>query len=344
VRTVRTRWSLEIEIFAAIAMIATGGASCASQNTSRPGVVTEYRVGPFPGSIAHGPDGNIWFIQGQSIGRLTPKGRLTTFEATCPNEIASDQVGSLWFTCFYVRFSSQDRESDGIGRITVDGKISFYPLPTSTALPDGIVRGPLNSMWFTESLADKIGRINRTGRIYEYDLPHKGSRPESITTDRHGNIWFTEGWRDAIGRLSASGKVSEFLVPRINLGARPHLALTGITLGPDGNIWFVESNTGRIGRLTPNGLLKEYQIPTPRSGPDDIVAGPDGNLWFTEAGVSKIGRITPGGEITEFSTPHKDSVPRRIVVGPGTRLWFTEEQPFRFLNSIWGGIAEFAIR
>nr|WP_223831662.1 hypothetical protein [Bacillus swezeyi] len=43
-----------------------------------------------------------------------------------------------------------------IGRITIDGKITEYPIPTKQSEPHGIAAGPDKSIWFAEECG-KIG-------------------------------------------------------------------------------------------------------------------------------------------------------------------------------------------
>src|SRR5690242_9029281 len=54
-----------------------------------------------PGAIAAGPDGNLWFTNDDSIGRITPAGVVSTFtdpSIGSPSGIAAGPDGNLWFT------------------------------------------------------------------------------------------------------------------------------------------------------------------------------------------------------------------------------------------------------
>ena len=67
--------------------------------------------------------------------------------------LVSGADGNLWFT---------EYDGNKIGRITPDGKITEYAIPTYQGLPDSIAAGPDNNIWFTEDRG-KIGRIG-TGK------------------------------------------------------------------------------------------------------------------------------------------------------------------------------------
>jgi streptogramin lyase len=158
-----------------------------------------------PVGIATGPDGNLWFAmdgfgtvsdadRGQ-IGRITLSGQITLFDAggNNPSEIAAGPDGNLWFT---------DNRHSAIGRSTLSGGITMYPIPSGD-YARYITAGPDGNLWFTEN-ADRIGRITPNGRIDEIPLP-AGSGPLGITVGPDHAIWFTEAGSNKIGRLDPAG-------------------------------------------------------------------------------------------------------------------------------------------
>src|SRR5262249_52514258 len=95
--------------------------------------------------------------------------------------ITSGPDGNLWFT-----------EAFAIGRITPDGAVTDFSLPTQDFSPDVIVAGPDGNLWFTEqaqhTLAGKIGRITTSGEITEFQAPD--GYPDGIAAGPDGNLWF----------------------------------------------------------------------------------------------------------------------------------------------------------
>ncbi len=77
-----------------------------------------------PGGITAGPDGNLWFTEG-----------------------------------FGVPAGSPELARAAIGRITLEGAITEFPLPQADSAPVGITAGPDGNLWFTESFSNKIGRV-----------------------------------------------------------------------------------------------------------------------------------------------------------------------------------------
>jgi streptogramin lyase len=136
-------------------------------------------AGTFPGDIALGADGNLWFTQGSGLGRLTPEGVYTPFavgEATA-YAITRGPDGNIWFT---------ERFGQRIGKVTPAGDITYYTTTLHTL--DSIVRGPGNTLWFTSFGDDRIARITTDGVITPSpEIP--GSGPTGIFVNRVG-IWF----------------------------------------------------------------------------------------------------------------------------------------------------------
>jgi streptogramin lyase len=277
--------------------------------------ITEYPLplfGSSPTGITEGPDGALWFAEGNGnkIGRITTVGTITEFPiptaASGPNYIAAGPDGSLWFA---------EAGVGKIGRITTDGNITEFHI---SAAPYGIAAGPDGALWFVETGASKIGRITTTGDITESLIPTADSFPLDIAKGPDGALWFTENRGNKIGRISVTGDITEFLIP--SSGSSPQ----GITAGSDGALWFIENRGNKIGRVATDGTINEFLIPTAGSFPLEIAAGPDGALWFTENGGNKIGRITTAGTITEFPVPTFGSYLWGITAGTDGAMWFTE--------------------
>ena len=196
--------------------------------------------------------------------------------------------------------------------------ITEYPIPTASAFPQDVTKGPDGALWFTESSqsVNKIGRITTSGVITEYQTFFAG--PRSIAAGSDGALWYTEA-RNSIGRISTSGAITEYPIP--TLSSIPK----GIVAGPDGALWFTESATSKIGRITTAGIITEYTLPVLSNGngvgPEEITVGPDNALWFTEPGANGIGRITTSGVTTEYSTVY---APNAIAAGSDGAIWVTQ--------------------
>lgn len=280
-------------------------------------------------ALAVGPDGAVWFVDNLHV---TPSDNGT------PTPTAGNSQ---------------------IGRLTSDGAITEYSVPTSNAFVFAITAGPDGNMWFTESELGpgqgrrapngKIGRITQAGKIEEFALPGPFTRLWGITTGPDGNVWFTAMSVDpqhntpvgTIGRIGADGEIKEFALPTGVFASGP------ISCGPDNALWFAtvpsDPQAGhqlRIGRISPDGNLTFLPVPAtivvvgnPMQG--GLAFGSDGNLWFTEVSTRlglAIGRMTPAGVVTEFPVPRTsqatqtepDSPLGGLAAGANGNLWFAD--------------------
>ncbi len=89
-----------------------------------------------------------------------------------------------------------------IGRISLTGAITTFPLANASANPVGIIRGQDGNLWFAELQSNKIGRITPQGKITEYPLPEKDGGPDYLIAGTDGNLWFTSAVNNFIGRIS----------------------------------------------------------------------------------------------------------------------------------------------
>ena len=87
----------------------------------------------------------------------------------------------MWFT---------EKGKSKIGRITMSGTVTEYPIPTAASNPRGITGGPDGNVWFTEESGSKIGRITTpddrprytdAGRI---EVPARGTTSGPATPTR----------------------------------------------------------------------------------------------------------------------------------------------------------------
>ncbi len=186
-------------------------------------VTNEFSVGGGEG-ITIGPDGHLWIGGGAYIYKMTiggSPGSVTKYRVPGPmlqmalqREIVSGPDGALWYAQerYDVVVASVIWPTAGkIDRITTDGKITEFNIPTTNASVGGITLGPDHALWFTER-----------------SLVHTGVGP-------------TAGSK--IGRITVDGKITEFAIS-------PNSGPGGITTGPDGALWFCEA-VGKIGRFQP---------------------------------------------------------------------------------------------
>jgi streptogramin lyase len=223
-------------------------------------------------SITAGPDGALWFTAaGDRIGRLTTGGQVTVWNdggaglsdtpypiVTPLNQnIVSGPDGALWYV------------GSSIGRITTDGSVTLYPLP-SGLIARSITVGSDGGLWFTYS---------------EY-------------TTGGGDQWKLPGY--SVGEMTTSGQMTNYRNPYLTQDfGNPVVNSPGeafgnvITVGPDGVIWYLSNDGHDLIRLTTSGAFSAYNLVSlagPYSSDTDFLGladGPDQALWI----VGTVGRI-----------------------------------------------------
>ncbi len=286
-------------------------------------------------------EGAIWFTERRLfgdreeswIGRITSRGRVTSFRARLPAgpprpgersdpsvfDITADPAGNVWFAGTGSR----------IGRLTPTGAVRRFP----TGIPEpvqiaSLTWGPDGNLWFTTN-ARMIGRMTPAGAVTRFPLP-VGRSASGITTGPGGTLWFVlsiqqnDGWVEHLATITADGAITA----SGPLTGPSYVGVIGnLTSGPDGNLWFSRSN--RIGLITPEGRVTMRGT---RVGPDDAItsltAGPDGNLWFTVSSAHyfepldrPVGRMTPAGIVTFVPTRTEVT---DLTTGSDGNLWFVQ--------------------
>jgi hypothetical protein len=172
----------------------------------------------------------------------------------------------LWFTEF---------DGNRIGRITADGTVSEFAVPTFNSAPGSLAAGPDGNIWFTEENGNKIGRMSPAGTMLdEFPIPTPLSGPGAITAGPDQALWFTERKTDRIGRVE---------LPTI--AASTTLTYTGATSG-DFNDEVTVSATLVDSSVTP-------AVPLPGQSVSFSLNGTDTCTGATDASGSGSCTLTP---------------------------------------------------
>jgi virginiamycin B lyase len=178
--------------------------------------------------ITRGPNNMLWFSSGlNQIGSLTADGALTLYtidNISVTLSIAGGPDGAMWFT--YVDNTAISLGC-GVGRLTTDGSVTFYPV--SDALLFDIKAGRDNDLWFAVSknndvVEDKnVGRITVDGTLTRYYMPQITGDVYPHAISHLGNGTFAFGtWHgrpdassenEYIGTITPAGNVQVFAIP-----------------------------------------------------------------------------------------------------------------------------------
>ncbi len=292
-------------IAAMTACVALAAASAAGAAT-----FTEYPIGAYPAQapryIKTGPDGNLWFTDGGTegrIGRISPHGEIfAEFGPLDPVELAFGADG----TSFWAGDKS-------FGELTPVGNTHES---TNRTLNYAAAVSPSGEFWFTTTESEWCHPPNFSGsQVCNAFLDTPPGRITGLAFDRAGNAW---------GAFNEANVVRELTPPSVRVDEPLKSGPARIAVGPEGNLWVTMLEGDAVDRITPAGERTRFPL-SPGAGPNDIVLGPDGALWLVEYKANKIARMTTGGVVTgEFPIPTANAQPIGIAVGPDGAIWFTE--------------------
>ncbi len=253
-----------------------------------------------------------------------------------PFDLALGPDGNLWFT---------EAQGNRVGKVTPEGVITEFPIPTPGSFPGGITAGPDGNLWFCANGSNRIVRVTPAGAFTEFPIPNAfpSGGPSSITAGPDGALWFSEsdgGVGGRIRRVTTSGQFALFA------GQVPSQAPHQIVAGADGNLWYSMPISGKVGRVTTEGVITEFPLASPAADALALATGPDGAVWIAEhlTAGNKLARIAADGSMTEVSMPAIHGAMFGLTAGPDGALWFTETESDRIGRATTAGaVTDFAI-
>lgn len=264
-----------------------------------------------PAAVVVGPDSAIWFtienasaigvLRGTTIHKI-PKGR----ENLEPLGLAVATNGEVWFT---------DAIAEAVGRLSPDGAVQSFPLPTRITQFGRLAVAPDGSAWFADGWSNSVIRL-KDGAFTPYPsrLPNAG--PFGVAVDPGGTVWGTFQTTNKLVRVTPDGQITEIEVPTRSSGP------TDIAVDSTGGVWFIELRAGKIGRFA-NGRFSELAVSPPDAGLTALAVAPDGAVWFTELREHKLVRLRDG-HFTEFRLPRDDARPFGVATDGQGNVWYTD--------------------
>jgi virginiamycin B lyase len=114
----------------------------------------------------------------------------------------------MWFVELSGRMDGRTPDGNRVGRITMSGEVTEFPLPADGPSPINIAVGPDRNVWYTRGA--KLGRVAPQGVVTEHAIAAGDARAVGLTAgsdrqppDRLTNrLWFTDGVGNRIAYLS----------------------------------------------------------------------------------------------------------------------------------------------
>ncbi|PYS45488.1 MAG: hypothetical protein DMG13_31930 [Acidobacteria bacterium] len=169
------------------------------------------------------------------------------------------------------------------------GKVTVFPMPSTNAIPYGIVSDKNDNLFIADWGSGKIVKFDtRTNAWTEFTPPTYPGQTRRPNVDYQNNIWWgiwAAGKRP--GKLAkldqTTGRITEYTIPEQN--AQPY----DVSQDLEGNIWFPDSPTAdrsaMIGKFNPKDQTFTF-YPKPQFGADTpkIQITKEGAIWFAPRG------------------------------------------------------------
>ena len=75
----------------------------------------------------------------------------------------------MWFVELAGTMDGRKPDGNRVGRITMNGDITEFPIPSQAGSPINIAVGPDRNIWFTKGAI--VGRVTPDGMMTEFPLP-----------------------------------------------------------------------------------------------------------------------------------------------------------------------------
>ena len=190
------------------------------------------------------------------------------------------------------------------------------------AAPHGVIVGPDQAPWITDSGLNAIVRVDPiTREVKTWPLPEEAARANlnTATFDQRGRIWFTgqAGW---YGRLDpATGEMKVWRSPG---GNGPY----GITTTPAGEVYYVSLAGNHLAHVdTQTGKATVIEPPTARQGARRAWSDSRGQIWISYWHTGHVGRYDPATKTwKEWKLPCERPQAYSVWVDEKDRVWLTE--------------------
>lgn len=244
----------------------------------------------------------MWFQDGRGqINRIAASGAIRTFYVPGWRSgigiygLERGADGNLWFG---VDDSTGGLlESTRVGRITPQGRVTLFSMPTGTRFATGLLAGPDGALWFAASTGKKgaIGRLDTDGVYSIFPTTYGVYNPSVVGLD--GAMYFGDAPFHHLVRVSVSGKTTRF--PRLAA------AINVLVAGADKQIWmlYFPHSQGRLARVSPSGKL--IRVPARGRSFRNIARGPGASLLALSEPLhgdlpNHLVRVAPDGSVTNY--------------------------------------------
>ena len=96
-----------------------------------------------------------------------------------PGDITAGPDGNMWLVELGGVMDGIEVDGNRVARVTLDGEITEFPIPSVGGTPINIAAGPDGNVWYTKGTA--IGRVTMDGEITEFPIAEGPARAVGIS-------------------------------------------------------------------------------------------------------------------------------------------------------------------
>lgn len=340
-------------------------------------VITHYNApsGADIYSVATDTAGNGWFVFGYgggSLGNPTPQpdtflhlgridattGVFTQFTVGTATIGGNVDIVAAADNNIYISVSSSGYPNpDYISKIAKfnpsNNQFTFYPVNAvggpSYTLPERIIEGADNNIWFIESGASRVTKMNpANGTMTNYPDPEATNsganyiKPVTLVSGPDGNIWIGRinsgiSNQKKIAEIDASsGSYTSYNIPEFTSNIFPANTNNAISVAYlDGSIWISSAGKDELRKINPadGSVQGSYTFGAPFYGLGLLKAGTNNSLWFLSSQSNRgiLGKFNT--TTNQFSTfAGTQTAGDANTVAPTTSLAVTANG-----NKVWYG-------
>jgi len=271
-------------------------------------------VGGGSGKLVSAPDGNVYFLDGTSMGMATPNGTITSWAISSAGlDIAAGPSGA-WVT----------NNTDQIVEFTGSAVPAATRQLSTGGYPLDIASGPDGALWIVNTaVKGSVVRMTTSGASTMFTpSPVDSYCPGAITSAPDGTLWFVDSHLE---RITTNGTITPDYRTGSTLG--PWCASYGpawspsMTEGSDGNLWFVQGSNDRyITRVNPPYMGGPNSFGPIADSLFPVLSGPDGNLWTASNSTRSVYSVTTSGTVTQHPLG-PNSTMTSMAFGADGNLW-----------------------
>lgn len=288
-------------------------------SSSTPG----HNDGAYPGSIASGPDGALWYpatgevdTTANVMARIDTTGHVTMiahaglYDSGQPGPTILGSDNDIWISNGLIKFNVTTMV---FTRIT--GPVNNEALGL-VSLPDGHI-------WYAApgqfDGSNEMGWVSTDGSTHQAYTPPIADMFQGIVADGT-TLWFVGS--NYVGHMSSTAPAGTVPTAFALSGVGN---MTSVVKGPDGFLWATDHDNQQIVKISTAGaLVATYPMTSLTAYPVMLINGPDGAMWIAQSQTDSLARLTTDGTITYIPVPTSNSGIMSLAIGPDGYLWFNE--------------------